>query len=58
VQIAEARKNAYEPVELVSRASEPEVVRWSRRSRVLFIIAAATLCWAIHGAALYLVLGS
>jgi hypothetical protein len=51
VQIAEARKEAVAPFEAL--AGEPEQ-RWTRRSRFLFIVGAAALCWAVPGIAIYL----
>ena len=35
---------------------EPFVDRWPRRSRFLFIVGAASLCWAVPAAIVYLVL--
>jgi hypothetical protein len=54
VQAGEARNEAYVPVDTL--AEEPQVERWSRRSRFLFIVGAATLCWVIPGLAIYLLI--
>lgn len=51
MQAIEARNEAYLPGD--TQAEEKPVERWSRRSRFLFIVGAAALCWAVPGLALY-----
>jgi hypothetical protein len=51
VQALQARNEAYVPAETLDE--EPQVERWSRRSRFLFILGAAALCWALPGVAIY-----
>jgi hypothetical protein len=51
VQAAEARKEA---VVFDPPADDAVIDRWTRRSRFLFIVGAAALCWAVPGVAIYL----
>jgi len=52
VQGGRAQKRAHIAYELLADA--PAIERWSRRARFLFIVGAAALCWAVPGAAIYL----
>ena len=54
MQAVQARNETYVPVEELS--DEPQIERWSRRSRFLFIVGAAALCWAVPGVAIYLLI--
>ena len=41
------------PAPLVDLEADTYDGKWSRRSRFLFIVSAASLCWLIPGLALY-----
>jgi hypothetical protein len=43
-------------VDIDALSADPLEQRWSRRSRFLFIVAAASLCWALPSLAVYAVL--
>jgi hypothetical protein len=57
VQTARARREDFVPFE-TPLAEERESGRWSRRSRFLFIVGAATLCWVVPGVAIYLLVAA
>lgn len=54
MQAVKARNEAYVPEETL--AEEPQIERWSQRSRFFFIVGAAALCWALPGLAIYLLI--
>jgi len=61
VQGAQARREDFVPYEapLETPLAEEQVSgRWSRRSRFLFIVGAATLCWVVPGVAIYLLVAA
>lgn len=53
MQAVKRREDAFAAVALPIALSE-EDARWTRRSRLLFIVTAAALCWLLPGAAIYL----
>jgi hypothetical protein len=54
VQASQARDEAVVPVDAAVEA-EP-IDRWSPRTRFLFIVGAAALCWIVPGVAIYLLI--